>query len=145
MLKKIISNMKKIIFEGGEKQFDYASYSNMLGLNRELKFSLIKEKVSSEEEFNSVTNAAQKVLEEDLKRFGEDFDQIEASHANRMMGTIASMTIIADGDGKLSVRFHKRDENGLWNGETKKFPEKGKSNKYKYEVFFLLSDDSEED
>ena len=141
----IITSVKNFIFNEEKNQFGYGSYSDMLGLNRRLKFPLSQTKVTTEAEFNTVADAAEKCLEVDLLRFGENFDKIEPTHAKRMMGTIGSMTVIADNDGKLSVRFHKRNEKGLWDGESKKYPEKSITGKYKREVFFLLDEDDDDD
>lgn len=135
-------NMKKFFCVGKESvNENLGSYSEMLGLEREFKFVLSKTKVSDEGEFNTVCKEAEKLLQNDLIRLGEGFYKIPVELRGRLNGTIGSMTIVADNDGKLIVRFHRRDSEGFWDCETKKYPEKETTGKWKHEIFFTLDDE----
>jgi len=129
--------------ENAEHEVSTGSYADMLGLNRNFNFFFLKNKVTDQTDFDTVAKAAKDLLKQDLMRFGESFYEIEPALRNKLMGTIGSMTLIAADDGTLSVKFHRRDEDGLWDGISKKFPEKETTGKYKYEVFFSLDDEEE--
>lgn len=131
--------------ENAESEVSSGSYADMLGLNRNFNFFFLKNKVTDQADFDTVSKAAKDLLMQDLMRFGESFYEIEPALRNKLMGTIGSMTLIAADDGTLSVKFHRRDEDGLWDGISKKFPEKETTGKYKYEVFFTLEDEEDYD
>lgn len=120
-------------------------YSDMLGLNRKLDFILLETPVTSQVVFDTVAKAAKDVLSQDLKRLGESFYEIKPALRNKLMGTIGSMTLTANENEKANVKFHKRDEKGLWDGISKKFPEKETTAKYKCEIFFVFEDDEEDE
>ena len=119
-------------------------YADMLGLNRNFRFVLTKSTVSDQTEFDDVVKKAEGILRGDLKRFGEDFSVIPPEFKDRLSGVIGSMTIIGDDDGKLLTYFHRRDNDGLWDGISKKYPEKNTTGKYKHEIFFILDEDEED-
>jgi len=119
------------------------SYSEFLRLNREFKFGLKCDKVATEKEFNDVVKDAVDTLCKDMKRFGEDIEIIEPRWKNKIIGSIGSMTIFADDDGKLAVRFHKRNEDRFWDGNSKKYPEKDTEGKFVFHLFFVLEDNEE--
>ena len=126
-----------------ENDNEELSYGDLLGLAKDFKFVLIKNKVTDQSDFDGVTAAAKTTLAQDLKRLGQDFSEIPAALKNNLMGCIGSMTILGDDDGKLTVKFHMRDSEGLWDGISKKHPEKDTTSKYKYEVFFPLEEDED--
>ncbi len=119
-------------------------YSDMLGLNREYSFGLVKNKVENDTEWEEVVKCAEALLAEDLKRFGIEFNSIPEAFRNSLRGEIGSMTIIAGHTGATSVKFHRRDKNGIWDGTTRRFPEKDTKAKYKHEVFFLLETEDDD-
>lgn len=120
------------------------TYAELLGLNRPFKFTLSRSKVGDRDEFKALAQEAESLLEQDLKRLGESFYSIDPALRTKLMGVIGSMTLLANDDGKLRIIFHKRDENGLWDGASKKYPEKDTTAKYRYEVFFVLEDEEED-
>ena len=130
---------------GEEQEESMATYSEMLGFNKEFAFILTKDKVKDKAEFDMVANDAKSVLIQDLRRMGTNYYEIEPALRNRLSGVIGSMTLVANDTGNLSVKFHRRDNDGLWDGTTKKFPEKNTTGKFKYEIFFIIEDDDEED
>lgn len=129
--------------EYGEKE-KLGLYAEMLGLNKDFKFVLSQHKVANKPEFDSVCTEAEKLLQNDLTRLGEEFYKIPVELKGRLSGTVGSMTIIADNDGKLLTKFHKRDSEGYWDGMTKKYPEKETTGKWKHEIFFILNDEDDE-
>lgn len=138
-------NIKKLFFAGiglNEEKKEL-SYADLLGLSRDFKFALTKSKVADQADFDSVVVDAEKTLAHDLKRLGQDFEKISPALKNKLMGKIGSMTIIGDDDGKLSVKFHLRAEDGYWDGNTKKHPEKGTTGKYITTIFFPVDDDED--
>lgn len=118
-----------------------ATYADMLGLNREFKFVLSKTKIKDQGEFDALFNEAKASLDYDLKRFGEQLEVISPMLRNKLNGSIGSMTLLADDDGKVTIKFHRRDEDGFWDGKSAKYPEKDTTAKYKKEIFFLLDDE----
>lgn len=139
-------NRKKINNPAEEEpEISSGLYSDMLGLNRDFSFILLKSTVIDEHDFANVSKAAKDILEQDLKRLGETFYEIDSALRNKLMGTIGSMTVIADDSGNVTAKFHRRDENGYWDGISKKFPEKTTKGKFKYEIFFTLEDDYNEE
>lgn len=131
--------------EKKEKEDSKCGYATLLGLNRNFKFILTKETVSSKPEFGMVVKDAEYALEHDLKRLGQDLYKIDPMLRNKLMGEIGSMTIIGNDDGKLSVKFHRRDADGYWDGKTKRYPEKDTTGKYKHEIFFAIDDEEDDE
>ena len=119
------------------------SYSDFIGLNKEFKFVLSKSKVANEAELNNVGTEAEKQLKEDLQRFGQEIFKIDPKFRNILKCKVGSMTIFADDEGNLSVKFHKCNEKGLWDGKTKRHPEKDIECKYKHEIFFVFEEDDD--
>jgi len=142
-----IKDIKKVFcaVTGHEEKKELNGYSNLLDLNKNFEFVLSKNKVADESEFKAIVKEAEALLKHDLKRFGEDLEIVPAKLRNMLIGTIGSMTIVADNDGKLSVKFHKRDKDGFWDGESKKYPEKATTGKWKHEIFFAFEDEEDED
>ncbi len=125
------------------------TYSELLGLNRQFSFIRLRKKAENESEFEEVKKASIDILKQDLMRLGETFYQVEAALRNKLMGSIGSMVIVADKNGNIAIRFHKRDEDGIWDNGSKKYPEKGitseeNNTKFKTEIFFTLEDDEDE-
>jgi len=135
--------LRNLFFNDEKKEAETGSYGNLLGLNRPFKFLLTSDHANTDTEFLSIIATAKTLLAQDLQRFGEDLYEIEPMMKNKLMGEIGSMTLIADEDGKVTVKFHKRDEDGLWDGLGKKFPEKETTGKFKHDVFFLLDGDED--
>ena len=140
-LKKIFC----VIKDSMEETTPIGSYSSLLGLNRNFNFILSKSKVADDKEFNMIANEAEASLRHDLKRFGEDLEIVPPMFRNKLIGSIGSMTLLADDSGNLSVKFHRRDDDGLWDGISKKYPEKDTTAKYKHEIFFALDDEEEDE
>lgn len=138
-------NIKNIFCLGKEpeEKENLGLYADMLGLNKEFKFVLSKQKVATEVEFNDVCKEAEKLLKNDLIRLGEDFYKIPKELKGCLNTSIGSMTIIADNDGKLTARFHRRDEDGYWDDKTLRYPEKSASGKWKHEIFFIFDKDED--
>lgn len=137
-------NLKKYFCVGKNEPEEFENlglYSDMLGLNRDYAFVLSKLSVATEAEFQGVCDEAEKLLKNDLIRFGEDFYKIPNELRGLVNATVGSMTIIADNDGKVSVKFHKRYADGYWDDRTKKYPEKDTTGKWKHELFFLLENE----
>ena len=124
----------------GENVNDYA---RLLGFESHFDFVLSKSKVKDQTEFDTLSSEAEMILAQDLKRCQMEFEKISPMLKNRLIGSIGSMTIIGDDDGKISVKFHKRNDKNLWDGKSKKYPEKGITAKYKHEIFFILEDEEE--
>ena len=120
------------------------TYATILGLPREFKFPLSKEKIADKIEFETVVALAEQTLEEDFERFGMEFEKIPPLFRNKIIGKVGAITVLGDDEGKLSVKFHLRNENGQWDGVTKKYPDKDTTAKYKQDIFFAV-DDEEED
>lgn len=139
-------SLKRILFKGAENKFSYLEYDELLDLNREFSFNLLQKDVSSEADFEIVKEAAKKALKEDLIRFGECFYEIAPGLRNKLMGTIGALVLVTQTDGKVKVRFHKRNNDGIWNDVSKTYPENFLSQedkdkeKFKYEIFFTLED-----
>lgn len=140
-LKKIFCAIK----DSMEETTPVGSYSSLLGLNRNFNFILSKSKVADDKEFNMIANEAEASLRHDLKRFGEDLEIVPPMFRNKLIGSIGSMTLLADDSGNLSIKFHRRDDDGLWDGISKKYPEKDTTAKYKHEIFFALDDEEEDE
>lgn len=133
-----------------ETEFTMLSYGELLELGRSFRFQLLKTtNVQNDSEFENIKKGALDLLKNDLERLGESFYMINAGLKNKLMGSIGAMVLIVDNDGKAFVRFHKRDEDGIWDYCSKTYPEKllsdtEKNNiKFNYEVFFVLDDDEE--
>ena len=137
-IKNLFCNPRTTDADSSDVVIREMTYAEMLGLNRDFIFGLTKDTVIDEADFNAVAKAAKDLLEQDLKRLGEKFYVIEPALRNRLRGSIGSMTLIADDDNKVTVRFHYCDGNGNWDGISKNFPEKNSTGKYKDEIFFLL-------
>ena len=142
----ILNKLKNFLFNEGQvecNEGDDGAYYKMLNLNKPFKFLITNDKVANQTEFNSVVNDSEFVLKQDFQRLGFDFEIIPPSYRNRLIGQIGSMTIIADNDGNVSIKFHKRDDDGLWDGVSKTFPEKNATGKFKHEIFFIIEEEEE--
>lgn len=142
-----IMRIKDLFIEtvGIKKKDETFSYSDLLGFNRNFRFILTRDTVANESEFKMTAKDAEFSLEHDLKRLGEDLCKIDPMLRNKLMGKIGSMTLICDDAGKLSVKFHKRDEDGYWDGKSKRYPEKDTTGKYKHEIFFAIDDEEDDE
>lgn len=130
--------------ENKKKDMKVNDYARVLGFGVPFEFVLSKDTVKDGHEFDSLVTEAKARLKQDLKRCRLDLETIPSMLRKKLTG-IGSMTILADDTGKVTVKFHKRNGNGLWDGESKKYPEKDTKAKYKSEIFFILEDEEDED
>lgn len=126
------------------------SYSELLNLSRPFSFCLLKNKVADVSEWNALTQGAVDLLKKDLMRLGESFYKIDPGLRNKLIGSIGAMVLTTDNDGNATLRFHKRDADGIWDNASKIYPEKFLSDEQRaqiantFEIFFTLEDDEEE-
>jgi len=135
--------IKDLFCSKEEYDTELGSYARMLGLNRNLKFSLSIDKVADQTEFDKAVVEAKTNLIKDFIRLGEEeVEFIDSKLRNRVFGVVGCMKIYAGDDGKLTTYFHRRDENGIWDGNDTKFPKSNSlTKKYYSEVFFIFGDD----
>ena len=88
-------------------------YSELLNLSRPFSFCLLKNKVADVSEWNALTQGALDLLKKDLIRLGESFYKIDPGLRNKLIGSIGAMVLTTDNDGNVTLRFHKRDADGI--------------------------------
>ncbi len=137
---KIKDKIKNLLLNKKEEEenVNEGAYWKMLGMNIPLSFPLLQETVKDRTEFSSVVRGAEDLLEQDFKRFGIKFKVIDPVYKNNLNGNIGSMTVVVDDNDKVTAKFHRRDDNGLWDGMSKKFPEEDTTGKYIDEICFII-------
>lgn len=112
------------------------SYEDILGIP--LKLYLSKDNVSGQSDFDDIVNEVKFQVDNDFFRIGKKIAFIDGKFKKALMGNIYNICLVGDEKGALQVKYHLRDENGVWDNSTKEYPEKDfEKSKYSKNLFFI--------